>query len=251
MPKRIFSAFLAIAAAGAAMASAGLAAAAPAAASSAAPRPAVIKTVIDTDFAGYVTGGTWRFRYVAATVPVAKCRSQASQNAAAGIALKASKLTEVAHLDLFCGGGRGSVRFGTKIDANGRFRLSPHIGNVLRISVFRNQAACLDQFVATNTSTGNREAITVRTPCSVIYRHAQLGATFVNSAGVFTPPARNVRLWEIRNLAITSYNGTHGTPCGPWPAEKHLAAPVIAVRMVPSALSNSCRDFGVLLKGRG
>ena len=55
----------------------------------------------------------------------------------------------------------------------------------------------------------------------------------------------NVQLWEFRNLAITSYNGTHGMMCGPWPAEKHLAAPVITVRMIPSDSSNSCRTVNV------
>jgi hypothetical protein len=73
---------------------------------------------------------------------------------------------------------------------------------------------------------------------------------FVNSQAMFTPPAKNTRLWAIRDLAVTSYDGTHGTPCGPWPAEKHLAAPVIAVRMIPSSLSDNCHAFDVLLKGR-
>jgi hypothetical protein len=61
---------------------------------------------------------------------------------------------------------------------------------------------------------------------------------------VVTAPV-NVQLWEFRNLAITSYNGTHGMICGPWPAEKHLAAPVITVRMIPSDSSNSCRTVNV------
>ena len=121
---------------------------------------------------------------------------------------------------------------------------------MLRVSVFRDRAACLDKFTATNTSTGNSETITEHTPCTVVYRHAQLGAMFVNSHGMFTPPAKNTRLWAIRDLAVTSYDGTHGTPCGPWPAEKHLAAPVIAVRMIPSSLSDHCHAFDVLLKGR-
>ena len=34
------------------------------------------------------------------------------------------------------------------------------------------------------------------------------------------------------------------TACG-----KHLAVPVITVRMIPSASSNGCRNFSVLVKG--
>ncbi len=243
----IRSVFLAAAAA-AALASTGLGGVLPAVAASAEPRPA-IKTVVDTDFAGYVTAGPWRFRYVAAAVPVAKCRPRSAQNAAARIALQ-STLSAVAHIDLSCGGGAASVRFGAVLQAHGRFRLAPHVGDVLEISIYRNRAACSDQFAVTNTATGNSQTIRVRTPCKVAYRHAALGASLLSSGG-FTPPPGNVRLWEIRSLAITSYDGTRGTPCGPWPAEKHLAAPVIAVRMFPSALSNGCRNFTVLLKGRG
>ena len=68
--------------------SAGVASAVPAGASpSRASGPAAITTVTDTVFAGYVTGGNWRFRYVAADVPMAACRAAANQNAVASIAL--------------------------------------------------------------------------------------------------------------------------------------------------------------------
>ena len=241
---------LAIAAAGITIASAGLASALPAAASPVpAARLAAITTVIDTNFAGYVTGGSWRFRYISADVPMAACRSAANQNAMAGIALKSGVFSEVARIELRCGGGRGSVMFGTAADAEGHFQLSPSVGDILRISIFRNVTACRDEFTATNTRTNNTKMVTVTTSCQVVYRHAQPGATLTDISGTWSPPAANVGLWEFRNVAITSYNGTHGTICGPWPAEKHLAAPVITVRMIPSDLSNSCRAFSVLLKG--
>jgi hypothetical protein len=239
---------LVIAAAGLTLASAGLPGAFPAAASPAAADPAAT-AVIDTNFAGYLTGGNWRFRYVAADVPMAACRAVANQNAMAGIALKSNIFSEIAHIDLRCGGGHGSVMFGTTPKAQGHFRLSPSVGDVLRISVFRDVAACRDEFTATNTRTHNTTRVTARTPCQLVYRHAQPGATLTDISGTWSPPAANVRLWAFRNVAITSYNGTRGTICGPWPAEKHLAAPVITVRMVPSAPSNSCRVFSVLLPG--
>ena len=239
---------LVIAAAGLTLASAGLPGALPAAASPSAAGPAAT-TVIDTNFAGYLTGGNWRFRYVAADVPMAACRSVANQNAVAGIALKSNIFSEIAHIDLRCGGGHGSVTFGTTPKARGHFQLSPSVGDVLRISIFRDVAACRDEFTATNTRTSNTARVTARTPCRLVYRHAQPGATLASISGTWSPPAANVRLWSFRNVAVTSYNGTHGTICGPWPTEKHLAAPVIAVRMVPSDPSNSCRVFSVLLPG--
>ena len=128
------------------------------------------------------------------------------------------------------------------------FDLPPRVGDVLRISIFRNRAAGQDEFAATNTRTGRTQKITVRVP-GVIYRHAVLGATLVALSGEWSPPATNTRLWVFRNIAITSYNSTHGTICGPWPAVRHLAAPVISVRMFPSIPSNSCLNFGAWLKG--
>lgn len=251
MHMRLKNVSMAVAAAGITIVSAGLAGAVPAGASpTSASGPSAIRTVIDTVFAGFVTGGNWRFRYVAADVPMAGCRSAANQNAVASIALKSNTLGEDAHLDLRCGGGHGSVMFGTTADAEGHFQLSPSVGDVLRISIYRDTAACRDEFAATNTRTNNTKMVAVSTACTVVYRHADPGATFMNFfSGVFSPPAANVQLWDFRNVAITSYNGTHGTICGPWPAEKHLAAPVIAVRMIPSDPSNSCRNFSVLLKG--
>ncbi len=243
---------LVIAAAGLTLASAGLPGAFPAAASPSAASPSdpAATTVIDTNFAGYLTGGNWRFRYVAADVPMAACRSVANQNAMAGIALKSNIFSEIAHIDLRCGGGHGSVTFGTTPKAEGHFPLSPSPGDVLRVSIFRDVAACRDEFTATNTRTHNTTRVTARTPCQLVYRHAQPGATLTDISGTWSPPAANVRLWSFRNVAITSYNGTHGTICGPWPTEKHLAAPVITVRMIPSDPSDSCRAFSVLLRGR-
>jgi hypothetical protein len=43
------------------------------------------------------------------------------------------------------------------------------------------------------------------------------------------PPASGCG--NSRNVAITSYNGTHGTIRGPWPTDMYVAAPVIIVRV--------------------
>lgn len=250
MNARIKTALLAVIVTAATMAS-GLAGAVPAeAAARAAARAPVIKTVIDTVFAGYVTGGSWRFRYVAATVPIAKCRTTANQNAVARIALATNTVNQAAHIQASCGGGHGSVRYGTVTHAEGMLRLSPHVGDVLKVSIYRDQAVCRDVFTATNTSTHRTVTANIHTPCAVAYRHAELGGIMTDFSGTWTPPRSDVRLWALQDTAITSYNGTHGTICGPWPAEKHLAAPVITIRMIPSGLSNGCRDFSVLLKGK-
>jgi hypothetical protein len=110
-------------------------------------------------------------------------------------------------------------------------------------------AACRDEFTATNTRTNNSKMVTVATPCQVVYRHAQPGATLTDISGTWSPPAASVRLRESRNVTITSYNSTHGTIRGPWPTDMYLAVPVITVRVTPLTTSNSCRTFSVLVKG--
>lgn len=249
MRRGMASAILATAT-GAAVAAAGLASAAPAAASSPAGARPAIRTVIDTVFAGYATTGRWRFRYVTATVPIARCRNEANQNASAHIALRSNLVNEVAHIDLSCNGGHDSVHIGTVRHAEGALGLSPRVGDVLKISIYRNQAACRDTFSATNTRSHRTKTRAFRTPCKVVYRHAELGGILTDVSGTWRPPQDNVRIWDLQNTGITSYNGTRGTICGPWPAEKHLAAPVITIRLIPSSLSSTCRNFSVLLKGR-
>ena len=76
--------------------------------------------------------------------------------------------------------------------------LAPSVGDVLRISVFRNVAACRDEFTATNTRTRNTKRVTVRTPCRRVYRHAQPGAILTDISGTWSPPAANVLLWSFQ-----------------------------------------------------
>jgi hypothetical protein len=118
-------------------------------------------TIIDTNFARLLDGGQLAVRYVTADVPMAACRSAANQNAVAGIVLKSNIFSEVAHIDLRCGGGHGSVMFGFAAEAEGHFQLSPSVGDVLRVSIFRNVAECRDEFTATNTRTNNSKMVTV------------------------------------------------------------------------------------------
>ena len=73
MHRRTAKASLIMAAAAITVTSAGLASTLPAAASPPATRAPAITTVIDTNFAGYLTGGSWRFRYVSADVTMARC----------------------------------------------------------------------------------------------------------------------------------------------------------------------------------
>lgn len=62
-------------------------------------------------------------------------------------------------------------------------------------------------------------------------------------------PAAAAGLDQAAIRARVQAGQVNGTICGPWPAEKHLAAPVITVRMIPSDPANSCRNLSILVKG--
>jgi hypothetical protein len=239
-------------AAGAAITALSLTGAAAAGAAAAVPGAATIRTTYSNSFGGYLAGGAWRFRYVATSVPLAACQTPAGNNAGATIVLRGPH-NEVAHLDLTCGGGLGSVRFAVEEHASGVLALSPSVGDVLRVSIYRDRATGRDTFTATNTETGRTVKITVGTPRADIYGQAQLGA-FIDTANV-TPPPTSVRPWAFRNSDITSYNGTHGTLLGPWPALKVIATTTGtssgSVVMFPTYPSNSGRNFGLWLPGTG
>ncbi len=210
-------------------------------------------TRYDTSFAGYITGGSFKFRFVAANIPVPACQATAGNNAVATIALTSNVPGEVAHIDMACNGGHDSVTFGTQTHAEGAFRLSPSVGDVVHISVFRRASDCRDEFTATNTRTGRTQMVAIGTPCNVIYRHAVLGAALVNPSGV-VPPASKVRLWVFRDSEVTSTSPViHGTICGPWPADRDIATTTGAVTgrvlLFPTLPSNNCHNFGVWLNG--
>ena len=93
---------------------------------------------------------------------MANCRTVPGNNATVTMALAADNGLDVAHIDVACGGGHGSVTFGTETQASGHFELSPEAGQILRLQIFRSGARCQDEFTATNLTTGNSKMVTIR-----------------------------------------------------------------------------------------
>lgn len=213
---------------------------------------ASITTGFDAAFAGYSAGGPFTYRFVQTETPVAKCRVVSGNNATAMIALAADNGRDVAHIDVLCGGGHGTVLWSSEGHGHGHFNLSPEVGQLLRISVFRDYATCRDSFKATNVTTGTSRTVTVGTDCKHVYRHASVGA-FLNTPGQVKPPATTQRLWSFRNSAITSKKGIKGSLCAPWPVTKFIATTTGTssgdVLAFPTGLTNSCRNFFVNIKG--
>jgi hypothetical protein len=174
------------------------------------PARRAMPVVYDQSSAGYVSSG-WRFRFVAATLKVPAPQAITGDNGPAGVSL--SDGTHPAVLLIQTGGGAGSVTYDSGL-GHGTVPLAPRAGNILRVSIYHDQAADRDVFAVTNASTGRTWTAPVATPAEIVYRQASATASLDNTtAGA---PLDAVRLWSFRSVRMTSYSGIRGTVTGPW-----------------------------------
>jgi hypothetical protein len=164
----------------------------------------------DQSSAGYVSSG-WRFRFIATTLKVPALQSITGDNGPAEVSL--SDGTHPAVLQLQTGGGTGSITYDNGF-GHGTVPLAPRVGNILRLSIYRDLAAGRDVFAVSNTSTGRTWTAPVTTPAGTVYRQASATASLDNAtAGA---PLNPVRLWSFKSVRVTSYSGIRGTVTGPW-----------------------------------
>lgn len=246
MHRAITRAFLAVATAGAAFTALAFTGAGLAGAST----HAAIPAIYNQGSAGYVTGVAWRIRYAETSVTIPAAQSTAGNNATAAIALVADTGGYLATITVTPGGGAGSLGYLDRQFAHGTFHLSPSVGDVVKISIYRDRAGNSDYFTATNLRTGRVQTVGVITSAAVVYNHAALQAAIDNTK-VVTPPA-DVRLWVFKNSRLTSYDGTRGTLFGPWTLQQLVdttnGTATGAVVMSPSYPSNAGQNFGVWLR---
>jgi hypothetical protein len=253
MRRRTTRALFGAAAAGAAIAAFGLTAAGTAGAATG-PVP-----VLPTHhFAGYHTAALgsdhWRFRHVATTVPVKACRIPIARakNPVAQVELFGGSANWSADIGVLCNGGAGSVFFfdqrSATTDAQGAFRLSPRVGDRLRISISRNVSAHRDSFTAANLRTGRSLTVRVTTSTAVVYHHAFVGSVIGSNADVMPLPATRKLLWTFRDSRVVTYGGVRGTLRGPWTTVKEIDRTVAGVTVMnPGALSSSGAGFSTYL----
>jgi hypothetical protein len=256
MCRKLTRALLAVTVAGATVTTLGIMGASTAGASTG--TTAITRVFTDSE-AGYFTGGGTRlFRFVGTSVTVAACQpatviATKDDNPDAEIWLIGSG-SAFAFMAVFCDGGAGSVIFGDDFHATGTLGLSPGVGDVLRISIFRNRSASLDVFTATNTRTGRTQQVSVATPSGILYRHAQADSFAPNNSAI-TLQATKIPLWAFANTDVTTYSGIRGGLLGPWATFKLVdtldgtaTGPVV---MFASSLSNSGHNFTTSLNAAG
>jgi hypothetical protein len=170
----------------------------------------IIPLVYTKSSAGYFTSGM-RFRFVATKVKIPARQKIKTNNGPVWLSLYGGGHS--AKLFIRSGGGAGSISYDNGF-GHGTVRLSPHVGNILRLSVYRDRATSRDQFVATNTSTGRTRTVWVATPPTVVYQHASIRAR-VDDSKTIAPPD-SIRLWSVKAVHITSYSGVRGSIIGQW-----------------------------------
>lgn len=173
----------------------------------------------------------------------------AGNNATLDVALTSPQI-DVAVITVAAGGGAGSIRYVDSGYADGAFRLSPSIGDVVKVSVYRNVKAHRDYLTATNLRTGRTQTVAVTTSSKIVYRSASLTSTIINSQA--EPPASDVRLWAPQNTKITNYSGTHGSVFGPWETlrliDTRTGTAAGKVVLSPSYPWNDGKNFGIWLR---
>jgi hypothetical protein len=211
--------------------------------------------VINRHFAGYHTASseTRRFRYVATTLRVKACQIQIARakNPVAHIELFGGRNWS-ADLDVLCNGGARSVSFfdqkSATTSASGAFRLSPRVGDRLRISISRNVSGHRDSFTATNLRTGRSLTARVTTSARVVYRHAFVGSVIGSNADVMPLPANNTLLWTFWSSRVVTNGGVRGTLRGPWATVKEIDRTSGGVTvMYPGKLSSIGGSFSTYL----
>ena len=182
-----------------------------------------IPIVYTTSTAGYLdsTSGAVNFRFVAASVKMVACQPKqvipkraSNANATIGLAVTGWSAT----ITLTCGGGAGTVAY-CDGRTHGTFKLSPSIGDVLSVSVYRRAAASTDDLKATDTTTGATQTVPVGTPAAVVYDRAELESVISNS-GIAHRPSPTERLWDFRFCDVTNTAGYHSGITGPWSTQR-------------------------------
>jgi hypothetical protein len=254
MPRRIARTIFGAAAAGAVIAASGLTATGTAHAATRQVRVFYGDHSAGYDhYAGYDTASSnnWLFRYVVTTVPVQACRIAPDKNPDAEVQLW-SGTKWLAVIAVFCNGGAGSVDFyadkSATTYAQGVFRLSPRVGDRLRLSIYRNVPSHQDSLTATDLRTGQSRTVRVTTSVAVAYHHAFLGSFTNSNADVMPLPAARELLWTFQNTRVVTYAGVSGTLFGPWATgvETDQTSAGVTV-MYPGTPSSSGASFSTYL----
>lgn len=201
-----------------------------------------------TSQAGYTTSGRW-FRFVGTTV---KVPPTASVSHYAMIQLGGPDAGPV-YLGIKPGGGANTIGWSVGVRpfgmGGGTFSIAPNVGDMVRISLYYNQAKGGIEATAADLTTKQTQMIPIAEGVGALFTGAKVACVLDNPVG---PPASNYRLWQFLDTSITTYTSVHGTLLGKWSTGElvdttngHASGEVV---MSPSFLFNNGAAFGAWLR---
>jgi hypothetical protein len=190
--------------------------------------------------AGYrMTGGGWRFRYLATTLTVPPTETRATS-----ARLSLWDYNDALDLWIGAGGGPGSIRYAFSYDDQATpLAVAPSVGDQVTVSIYYDRKALKAYLTAVDHTQGTS---------ATDVRDARRNFIFaeVSAGGPTWSLARsNTRLWAFKDTRLTSFNGTHGTILGPWPTYRIIGtrggAPTGTVVLWPGYPWNNGHNFSI------
>lgn len=249
MRRHMLRALVAVVAAAGATLTIGFAGANAAGAATQATHTGAYPTVYTTSQAGYTVSGRW-FRYVATYVKVPAAGPVFNY---ALVALSGSNVAGV-NLGIQAGGGPSSIGWavGSQPFGSGGGLLSsvnPNVGDTVLIDLYYNKATGGVTATATDTTTNKTQSVTIAEGKSALFTSAEV-AGFIHNPS--SPPAKDIRLWQLTDSHVTTYSGTRGTMTGNWTTSQVIdttnGKASGHVVFSPSLLFNNGGNFGAWLR---
>jgi hypothetical protein len=243
-------ALLTAVAAGAALLTAGLAGAPAAGAATSGTHTGGHPVFYTSTQAGYTATGRW-FRFVATTV---KVPPKSPYYSIAVVVLGGSSAGPL-YVGVRPGGGPVSVGWSAGVPPFGMggfafTKVNPKVGDTVLIDLYYSRSAGEVTATATDLTTGSTQSAVIGGRKGDVYTAAEVAC--ILPANPSSPPAKDLRLWQFNQTAVTTYTGTHGTMTGPWTTNEVIDTTngTSSGRLVmsPSFLFNNGASFGAWLR---
>jgi hypothetical protein len=157
--------------------------------------------------AGYMmTGGGWRFRYLATTLTVPAAGTRATR---ASVTLWDD--ADALYLWVMAGGGPGSIQYMWSWETQSTpLAVTPNVGDRVTVSIYYDQQARHSTVAAVDHTQGT-------SAMQVTGGHRGFAWAQVSAGGpAWSLASSKTRLWASQDTRLTSFNGTHGAIFGPW-----------------------------------
>jgi hypothetical protein len=200
---------------------------------------------------GYTATGRW-FRFVATTV---KMPPKSPYYPSAVVVLGGSSAGPL-YVGVRPGGGPESVGWSAGVPPFGMggaafTKVNPKVGDTVRIDLYYDRTGGRVTATATDLTTGATQSAVIGGKKGSVFTAAEVACWLEKSS---PPPAKDQRLWQFSQIAVTTYTGTHGTMTGPWTTNEVIdttnGAPSGRVVMSPSFLFNHGASFGAWLRAK-